>query len=103
MIVDEEGKPSGCLIVNSSTELAAHDLDVDTKSVESFITTEELFQKIIIWGQQNEEFSSDLDAKEMAEYLNALSIGVRVMARTSISKEKLNNLVNTSIRLLKGY
>lgn len=102
MIFEEEESPSGCLIVNSAAELAARDADVDRVSIETFVTTEQLFQKIILWGQQDGEFSNVLDAQELAEYLNALSIGIRVMAKTSTTKEKLSHIVNVSIKLLEG-
>ncbi|KJD45836.1 TetR/AcrR family transcriptional regulator [Paenibacillus terrae] len=102
MVFDEEGSPSGCLMVNSVTELAARDSDVDTKSIESFAITEQMFEQIILWGQRDGEFTSDYDAKEMAEYLHTLSVGIRVMGRASIDKEKLFRIVDVSTKLLRG-
>ncbi|WP_025719383.1 TetR/AcrR family transcriptional regulator [Paenibacillus sp. 1-18] len=102
MVFDEEGLPSGCLMVNSAAELAARDADVDSKSIESFATTEQLFEQIILWGQRDGEFSTDLDAKGLAESLHAISVGIRVLARTSVDKEKLSRIVNTSMKLLQG-
>ncbi|WP_431090618.1 TetR/AcrR family transcriptional regulator [Paenibacillus sp. 8b26] len=102
MVLEEEDSPSGCLMVNSVTELAARDSDVDTKSIESFALTEHMFEQIILWGQRDGEFTSDYDAKEMAEYLHTLSVGIRVMGRSSIDKGKLFRIVDLSTRLLRG-
>jgi TetR/AcrR family transcriptional regulator, transcriptional repressor for nem operon len=104
MIRGEEDSPSGCLMVNSAVELAARDADVDTKATEAFTTAEQLLKEIILWGQQNGEFTSDHDAGELAEYLHNVGVGLRlrVMARTSIAKEKLHRIVNISMKLLEG-
>jgi TetR/AcrR family transcriptional repressor of nem operon len=98
----EEGdSPYGCLMVNSAVELAARDADVDTKSTVSFTATEQLLKEIILWGQQNGEFTSDYDAGELAEYLHNVGVGIRVVARTSVAKEKLHRLANISMKLLE--
>ncbi|MDT9717542.1 TetR/AcrR family transcriptional regulator [Paenibacillus sp. ClWae2A] len=101
MISEAEDTPSGCLIVNSAVELGARDPDVDTRSLESFNEAERMFEQIIQWGQREGEFSSDHDAKEMAEYLHNISVGIRAMARTSTGKEKLNRIINVSMQLLE--
>ncbi|MCM3171861.1 MULTISPECIES: TetR/AcrR family transcriptional regulator [Paenibacillus] len=99
MIAETEAMPTGCLIVNAAVELASHDNEVDNRSLESFNSVEQMFQRIIEWGQQEGEFSSKLDPKETAEYLHNISVGIRAMARTSTDKEKLNRIVNVSINL----
>lgn len=101
MIFDEEGSPSGCLMINSVTELAARDADVDAKAIKAFNETEHMFEQIILWGQQDGEFISDYTAKEMAEYLHMISVGIRAMGRTTVDKEKINRIANVSLELLK--
>ncbi|MCR8660604.1 TetR/AcrR family transcriptional regulator [Paenibacillus endoradicis] len=100
MIYGEEDSPSGCLMVNSAVELAMRDADVDSKLSESFTLSEQLFKDIILWGQQNGEFNSDCNANELAEHLHAVCVGLRVMTRTSMPKEKLNRIASFSIKLL---
>ncbi|MDR6716874.1 MULTISPECIES: TetR/AcrR family transcriptional regulator [Paenibacillus] len=101
MISEAEETPSGCLIVNSAVELGARDQEVDNRSLESFNDTERMFEQIIEWGQRDGEFSSNHDAKEMAEYLHNISVGIRAMTRTSTDKEKLNRIINVSMKLLE--
>jgi TetR/AcrR family transcriptional regulator, transcriptional repressor for nem operon len=97
----DEESPSGCLMVNSAVELAVRDTDVDTKSTEAFTAAEKLLKEIILWGQRDGEFTSDYDAGELAEYLHNVWAGIRVIARTSIAKEKLHRIVNISLKLLE--
>lgn len=99
MIYGEEDSPSGCLMVNSAVELAMRDSEVDLKATESFTLSEQVFMDIILWGQRNGELTSEYDAEKLAEHLHAVCIGLRVMARTSISKDKLHRIANTSINL----
>ncbi|MBY0115279.1 TetR/AcrR family transcriptional regulator [Paenibacillus xylanexedens] len=101
MISEAEETPSGCLIVNSAVELGARDQEVDNRSLESFNEAERMFEQIIQWGQREGEFSSDHDAKEMAEYLHNISVGIRAMARTSMDKEKLNRIIHVTMKLLE--
>lgn len=101
MVSEEEGFPSGCLLVNTITELAARDTDVNTRSIESFRITEDMLEQIVLWGQRDGEFTSDQNAKELAEYLNTLSIGIRVMGRSSVDKAKLLHIIDVSINLIK--
>ncbi|APO45779.1 TetR/AcrR family transcriptional regulator [Paenibacillus sp. FSL H8-0280] len=101
MISEAEETPSGCLIVNSAVELGTRDQEVDNRSLESFNEAERMFEQIIQWGQREGEFSSDHDAKEMAEYLHNISVGIRAMARTSTDKEKLNRIIHVTMKLLE--
>lgn len=100
IINGEEDSPSGCLMVNSAVELAMRDTDVDLKSTESFTLSEQLFKDIILWGQQDGEFSSDYKDDDLAEHLHSVCVGLRVMTRTSMPKEKLHRIADLSIKLL---
>ena len=64
--------------MNSAVELAARDADINNKSIEMFSTAEQLLKEIILWGQQDGEFTSEYDAGELAEYLHNVGVGLRV-------------------------
>jgi TetR/AcrR family transcriptional regulator, transcriptional repressor for nem operon len=93
--------PSGCLFVNSAVELAPRDKDVDVKATEAFTQAEQMLKEVILWGQQNGEFTLDYDAEELAEYLQNVLIGLRVIARTSTPKEKLHRTAKLSMKILE--
>lgn len=101
LIRGDGDSPPGCLFVNSAVELAPHDIDVDAKATEAFIQLEQMLKEVIFWGQQNGEFTLDNDAEELAEYLQNVLVGLRVMARTSIPKEKLHHTAKLSMKILE--
>ncbi|WP_420490024.1 TetR family transcriptional regulator C-terminal domain-containing protein [Neobacillus vireti] len=83
--------------MNSAVELAVRDIDVDTKTTEGFTKAEQMLKEIILWGQQNGEFTPDYDTEELAEYLHNVLVGLRGMARTSTAKEKLHRIAKLSM------
>ncbi|MDP4096365.1 TetR/AcrR family transcriptional regulator [Paenibacillus sp. P96] len=102
IINGEEDTPPGCMFVNSAVELAIRDADVDAKAVEAFARVEQMLAEIVLWGQQNGEFTKQYEATEMAEYLHNALAGLRVMARTSVTKEKLRRIAELTMHSLKG-
>lgn len=106
-ISTKSGKKHNCFVrfdtlyiklVNSAVEWAVRDIEVDTKTTEGFTKAE---QEIILWGQQNGEFTPDYDTEELAEYLHNVLVGLRGMARTSTTKEKLHCIAKLSMNFLK--
>lgn len=97
----EEHPASGCFIVNSTVELAARDKDMNHRSTEMFANTEKLIKDIIVWGQQEGEFTTEYNAEVLAEYLHNVGVGLRVMAKTSTTKEKLLRIATLSMDLIR--
>lgn len=97
----EEETPPGCMFVNSAVELACRDEDVDARSVEAFDKIEQLLAEIVSWGQENGEFTNQYNAQELAEYLHNALTGLRVMARTSVPKEKLQRISAMTLLILE--
>ncbi|MFS0869056.1 TetR/AcrR family transcriptional regulator [Paenibacillus xylanilyticus] len=97
----EEDAPPGCMFVNSAVEMACRDEDVDAKAVGGFERVEHLLVEIVTWGQQNGEFTDRYEAQELAEYLHNALTGLRVMARTSVSKEKLSRITTMTMQILE--
>lgn len=102
IINGEEDAPPGCMFVNSAVELAIRDEDIDTIATTSFAKSEELLAEIVMWGQQNGEFTKQYEAKELAEYLQNALTGLRVMVRTSVPKEKLRQIAELNLRILEA-
>ncbi|WP_342571041.1 TetR/AcrR family transcriptional regulator [Paenibacillus sp. FSL R5-0749] len=100
LIHEEEHPSSGCLIVNSTVELAARDDDMNNRSMEMFANTEKLIKDMIVWGQQEGEFTMEYNAELLAEYLHNVGVGLRVMAKTSITEEKLLRIGTLSMNLI---
>lgn len=102
MIEQSEGKALGCFFVNSATELAPRDKEVEAKTKEAFRQLERLLADLIRKGQQAGEFRRDYDAEFLAENLQNTLLGIRVLARTSVGKEKLQRIADFSLAFLQG-
>jgi TetR/AcrR family transcriptional repressor of nem operon len=100
MIEVSEDRALGCLFVNSATELASRDKAVEAKTKEAFIQLEQLLADCIRKGQKTGEFRCDYDAEVLAENLHTALLGIRVLARTSASKEKLQRIAAFSLTIL---
>ncbi|MBN1467682.1 MAG: TetR/AcrR family transcriptional regulator [Fusobacteriaceae bacterium] len=90
----------GCLFVNSATELANRDKEIDEKVKESFSQSENFIEEIIKRGQKNGEFGSSHDSRLLAESIHSSLLGIRVLSRTSVEKDKLNRIAAMSMNLL---
>lgn len=99
-MIERSGNSLGCLFVNSATEMAPRDKEVEEKTKAAFVYIEQLLADIIHRGQQAGEFRCDYDAKVLAENLHNSLIGIRVLARNSASKEKLVRIADFSLAIL---
>ncbi len=100
VIEANEDRRLGCLFVNAATEMAPQDNEVTKKTEEAFKQTEHFFAEIIREGQQTGEFSCDYDAETLAEILHHTLLGIRVLRRTSVSKEKMHRIADFFLKLL---
>lgn len=96
-----EDRPWGCLLVNSATELALRDKEVEEKMEKAFMETEHFLAELVRKGQQTGEFSCDYDAVVLSEILQNTLLGIRVLVRTSASKEKMHRIADFFVDLLK--
>lgn len=101
MIEGYEDRQWGCLIVNSATEMALRDKEVEEKTEEAFMQMEHFLADLVRKGQQTGEFSCDYDAEVLAEILQNTLLGIRVLLRTTASKEKMHRIADFFVNLLK--
>ncbi|WP_042160832.1 TetR/AcrR family transcriptional regulator [Paenibacillus gorillae] len=100
MIEGYEDKPPGCLLVNTAVELAPRDSEIGNKALQGFTNTEQLLTDIIVKGQQAGEFTTELDAGELAEHLHNTLLGFRVQGRAFVDKDKLHRIARLSLTVL---
>ena len=97
--IDADSSP-GCLFVNMAVELALRDSEAKAKVQEGFARTERFLTEIIRKGQQTGEFTSSRLPEEFAESIHTTLLGLRVLTRASINKEKLYRIAEVSMGLL---
>ncbi|WP_339300267.1 TetR/AcrR family transcriptional regulator [Paenibacillus sp. FSL K6-2441] len=101
-LIETNGEqPNGCFFVNSATELAYRDPEVSKLTSELFGNEEQLLTELIQQGQQAGDISPELDPRLLASSLHATLLGIRVMRRTSTDKQKLHQIAEVSMEMLK--
>ncbi len=100
IIEGNEDKHCGYLFVNAATEMGPWDQEVLKKTEEAFSQTENFIAEIIKIGQENGEFSCRFDDEVLGEVLHNSLLGLRVLVKTSASKEKMHNIANFFLDLL---
>lgn len=100
IIEGNEDRHLGCLFVNAATEMALRDKEVEEKTEEAFMQAEHSIADIIRKGQQAGEFTCNYDAEALAEILHNTLLGLRVLIRTSASKEKMHRIADFFLNLL---
>jgi len=97
-----EDKQWGCLIVNSATEMALRDKEIEEKIEKIFMQTEQLIADLVRKGMQTGEFSCKYDPEVLSEMLQNTLLGIRVQLRMSASKEKLHRIADFFMDLLNS-
>lgn len=100
MIEGNQSRRLGCFFVNAATEMAPSDKEVDEIVNQAFHETEQWLSDIISKGQQTGEISSDHDAQIWAEFLHNTLVGIRVLVRTSVDRDKIYHIKDMFINLL---
>ncbi len=84
----------GCLLANTTLELARHDADVAAIVAEGLEKTERFFRTRILAGQSAGNIAADVDAVHTARVLLGLLNGLRILARGRPEPAVLNAVVD---------
>ncbi|KQX68130.1 MULTISPECIES: TetR/AcrR family transcriptional regulator [unclassified Paenibacillus] len=98
---DDDELPKGCLMVNTAVELAPHDSESRAWVNQSLTDFEQLIRELIEAGQQSGELDKTLNAEWLSCYFNNAFTGLRVLAKTTDDREKLMQIVETTMSVLK--
>ncbi|MDF2790792.1 MAG: TetR family transcriptional regulator [Neobacillus sp.] len=100
VVFSDEEKPPGCLIVNTAVELTLHDQEVADRISKSFSKTESFIYELLLQGQISGEISDQLDIEKSSQFIHNSLIGLRVLAKTTKGKEKLQNIIDSTLAVL---
>jgi len=93
-------KRSGCLLVNTATEMSAHDEKIAEAVAKGLSETEDFFHQLIERGKSGGEIPSHVDAEEAASALLGLLTGLRVLARSRPERKVLEPIARQAEALL---
>ena len=87
----------GCFLVNASLEMAPHDPDVAQKVKAAYTGSEEAYAARLLKAQATGELDRTHDPQQLARFLLATLVSLRVLARTSVSRETLQDIMQTAL------
>ena len=103
MVIDEiptDQERKGCFIVNTTTEMAAKDEDITEFIINNQHDLEEIFENLILLGQQSGEIASDKDAKQLAVFYFTLFNGIRVVGKITTDYQTFKSIIPIAISVL---
>jgi len=99
-LLNDEVVCRGCLMVNSSLEFGKED-ELVTREIElMFLEAEQVLEKIISSGQQQQLITSRFSSKELAAYLNNAISGARVLEKSGADREQIEAVLRTSFAVI---
>ena len=95
-----KGPSKGCFMVNTTTELANSNPDLDRKLHDNKIAFETIFYNYLKYGVDNGQISPYKDIKAISAYLFVIQSGLQVVSKVHPNKEDLGKTVNTALSIL---
>ncbi len=94
----DEGR-RGCLLVNSTAELAASDPAVASRAAEAFERTADLFRSVLERGKRSGELDASLDARATSRHLANTLNGLRLLAKVA-DRTVADDIVEVALKAL---
>ncbi|MDY8023417.1 TetR/AcrR family transcriptional regulator [Paenibacillus polymyxa] len=99
-LLDEEATSRGCLMVNSALEFGTED-DQVTREIElMFAEAEQILEKIVISGQEQQLITTRFSSEELASYLNNAILGARIQEKSGASREQIKAILRVSFSMI---
>jgi TetR/AcrR family transcriptional repressor of nem operon len=90
----------GCLMANSTLELANRDKDVAEVVCNNLETGETAFKQMLIAAQERGELSPEKNPQALARYLFNSMQGIRVTAKASSDRARLEDIASITLSVL---
>ncbi len=90
----------GCLLVNTALEVSPHDPEIEKIVKASLEAVEAFFRAMIKAGQKEGTIGSEISAKETAQLLFGLFLGLRVITRSRPQKSLMRTIAKQAEALL---
>ena len=95
------GRPRGCLVTNSATELAPRDRGASTKVGAVLGKIEAAFHRAVVRAQRAGEIDPARNPRAVARFLTSSAQGLSVMAKTFPERAFLEDIVDVILAVLK--
>jgi TetR/AcrR family transcriptional repressor of nem operon len=98
----EPGRPRGCLVTNSTAELASRDRGTATRVGAVLATIEAAFHRAVIRAQEAGEIDPARDPRGLARFLTSSAQGLSVMAKAAPDRAFLEDIVQVTLAALEA-
>ncbi|WP_088041937.1 TetR/AcrR family transcriptional regulator [Bacillus sp. EAC] len=99
-IYQDNEKSVGCLTINSAVELTLHDQEVAEKIEQNFSKTEKIILELLLRGHDSGEIPKHHDIEKLSQFIHNSYVGLRVLVKTTKDKNKLKNIIDTTLSVL---
>lgn len=99
-IYPSDNQPKGCFVVNAAVELSLLDQEVSEEVTELFTKTETLLFDLLKHGQEQGEIPEHSDIKGFSQFIHNSLVGIRVLAKTTNDKKKLETIIDMTLSTL---
>ena len=90
----------GCLITNTTIELAPHDAEIQAELQSIYSEVEAAFYKVLNKARKRGELSTERPLRSLARYLTQNLEGLRVLAKSNPVPRAIRGMANTTVSLL---
>ncbi len=97
----QEKFSKGCFMVNSSVELAPHNLEIAEIVNDNMQDIEDALFRLIKKGQDVEQFSKSHTARSLARFVFNTISGLRVASKSGADKKVFDDVVKVTLSALK--
>ena len=95
------GRPRGCLVTNSTAELASRDRGTATRVGAVLARIEAAFHRAVVRAQKSGEIDPARNPRALARFLTSSAQGLSVMAKTSPDRAVLEDIVKVTLAALE--
>jgi TetR/AcrR family transcriptional repressor of nem operon len=96
----EPRRPRGCLVTNSTAELASRDRATATRVGAVLAKIEAAFHRAVLRAQQAGEIDPARNPRALARFLTSSAQGISVMAKASPDRAVLDDIVKVTLAAL---
>ena len=90
----------GCFLINTASEIATHDDEVQSIVTNSLREIEAFFRRCIEVGQARGDIPKGIDPEATAKTLLALIVAIRVLGRGAFDEAALQTIADQGKRLI---
>lgn len=95
-----EGRLLGCLMTNSTVELAPHNRDARLAVISNMAATEAAFRRVLTRAKKEGALGADKSPTDLARFFTVTADGLNVMAKAAPEPAALRSVVRVALQAL---